>query len=130
MKQDYVLPCPLSTCGIRLFFKHKESLNYTGIHPKRGLQQPFPRLGTLHATVITNYALRALLHQTLYKNNMVPIEKTVPSVFTSRHNLTITANKITFITLLTDLKQSSSPVSRLMCQAPEGIHCRLLTFKN
>lgn len=129
MKQDYTLPCPLSTCGVLLFFKHKESLSYTDIYPKRGLQQPFPRLGTWHATAITNDALKALLQQTLYKNNTVPIEKTVPSVFTSRHKWRITANKIIFITLINDLKQSSFPVSKLMCQSSRGNSLQITDFQ-
>jgi len=69
MKQDYVLPCALLTYGILLFFKNKEPLSYTDVHPKRGLQQLFSSLGTSYATVIRNEALKALLHQTLYKNN-------------------------------------------------------------
>lgn len=53
-----------------------------------------------HATAITNCAFDALLHQAVHKIITVPTEKAVPSVFTSRHDLTITGNKITLITFL------------------------------
>lgn len=126
-----VLLCPISTCAILLFFKHKAFLSDTGTHSQRGLGPSSPYLGSMkHATAITSYAFEALLHQTVYKIITGPTEKAVPSVFASRHDLTIIANKITLITLFNDLKQGSFPLSGLMCQAPEGNHCKLLTFKN
>lgn len=90
----------------------------------------FPLPGK-HATCHSNYKL--CLRNSAAPNSIQNYYSTYRegcSVFASRHDLTIIANKITLITLFNDLKQSSFPVSGLMCQAPEGNHCKLLTFKN